>query len=222
MVAVWILLGVLAAVVLLCSILLMVPIEVRFLLDEPQGFRILYWVFGKVYGEGAKGKKAKKKSAKAQKTKKKRKSNPIVEGLKKALGLEHLGSFEKLKESLSRKGAEATLAETVSALWEILDRVFWIIKRGRITRCKIAALCGGEDAPLDYGTACAVVYPLVSYLESAVGLRPKAEELIIRCEEDRQETALEFEIFVRVRIWHILRALMHIALKNVEKQGENK
>ena len=221
MVAVWILLGVLAAVVLLCSILLMAPIEVRFLLDEPQGFRILYWAFGKVYGEDAK-KQSQKKKAKGQNPKKKSKPNPIVEGLKKALGLEHLGSFEKLKESLSRKGAEATLAETVGALWEILDRVFWIIKRCRITRCKIAARCGGEDAPLDYGTACAVVYPLVSYLESAVGLPPKAEELIIRCEEDRQETALELEIFIRARIWHILRALMHIALKNAEKQGENK
>ena len=90
MIAVWILLGVLAAVVLLCSILLMAPIEVRFLLDEPQGFRIRYRLLGKIYGEDAKA-QSKKKKAKGQnpKVKKKSKPNPIVEGLKKALGLEH-------------------------------------------------------------------------------------------------------------------------------------
>jgi hypothetical protein len=67
-----------------------------------------------------------------------------------------------------------------------------------------------------------VIYPLVSYLESAVGLRPRAEELIIACDDERQQTELEAEIFVRVRVVHILKALLHIILKNVEKQGANK
>lgn len=219
MIAVWILLGILALIVLLFSIILILPVEVLFLLDEAKGFRIRYRLLGKIYGEDAK-KQSKKKKAKGKTPKAKKKSNPnpIIESLKKSLGLEHLGSVEKLKESLNRKGAEATLQDTIGAVWALLDRVFWILKRCRITRFKIAALCGGEDAPLDYGTACAVVYPLVSYLESAVGLRPKAEELTILCEKDRQETALELEIFVQVRVVHILRALLHIVRKNIEKE----
>lgn len=212
MIALWIILGILALIVLLIAAGLLLPVDVLFLLDEAEGFRIRYRLLGKIYGDEAKEQKPKKKS----------KPNPIIESLKKSLGLEHLGSVDKIKESLAKKGTSETLRDTVGAFWDLLDRVFWILKRCRITRFKIAAYCGGEDAPLDYGTACAVIYPLVSYLESAVGLRPRAEELIIACDDERQQTALEAEIFIQVRIAHILRALMHIVLKNVEKQGEHR
>ncbi len=210
MITLWISLGILALIVLLLSAVLLLPVDLLLLLDQAQGFRIRYRLMGKIYGEEAKEQKPK--------AKKKSKPNPIIEGLKRSLGIEHLGSVEKIKESLQSKGAEATLKDTISAFWELLDRIFWILKRCRITRFKIAAYCGGEDAPLDYGTACAVVYPLVSYLESAVGLRPKAEEIIIACDDERQQTELELEIFVRVRVAHILRALLHIILKNIEKE----
>ncbi len=209
MIALWISLGILALIILLLSAVLALPVDLLFFLDPSQGFRIRYRLLGKIYGEDAKKQKPK--------VKKKSKPNPIIESLKKSLGIEHLGSVEKLKDSLNRKGAEATLKDTIGAVWELLDRVFWILKRCRIIRCKIAVYCGGEDAPLDYGTACAVVYPLVSYLESAAGLRPKAEELIILCDDERQQTELELEIFVRVRVVHILRALLHIIRKNIEK-----
>lgn len=212
MIALWIILGILALIVLLIAAVLLLPVDVLLFLDRADGFRIRYRLLGKIYGEQAKAAGKKKPS------KKKKKPNPIIEGLKRSLGLEHIGSVDKLKQSLQSKGTSATLKDTVGAVWEILDRVFWILKRCRIIRCKIAALCGGEDAPLDYGTACAVVYPLVSYLESAAALRPKAEEIIIACEDDLQETFLEFEIFARVRVVHILRALLHIIRKNVEKE----
>ena len=212
MIALWILLGILALIVLLLSAALVLPVDVLFLLDPAEGFRIRYRLLGKLYGEEAKEQKPKEKS----------KPNPIIESLKKSLGLEHLGSVEKIKASLEKKGTSETLKDTIGAFWDLLDRVFWILKRCRIIRFKIAAYCGGEDAPLDYGTACAVIYPLASYLESAVGLRPRAEELIIACDDARQQTELEAEIFVRVRVVHILRALLHIILKNMEKQGADK
>ena len=201
MIALWIFLGILALIVLLIAVGILLPVDLLLSLDQAKGFRIRYRLLGKIYGEEAKEKKP----------------SPIIEKLKKSLGLEHLGSVDKLKSSLSRKGASETLKDTVLAFWEILDRIFWIIKRCRISRCKIAVFCGGEDAPLDYGTACAVVYPLISYLESAAALRPKAEEITILCDDDRQETILELEIFVRVRVVHILCALVHIAIKNAEK-----
>lgn len=207
MIALWIFLGILALIVLLIAGGILLPVDLLLSLDQAKGFRIRYRLLGKIYGD----------EAKEQKPKKKKKPNPIVESLKKSLGLEHLGSVDKLKSSLMRKGASETLKDTVLAFWEILDRIFWILKRCRITRCKVAVLCGGEDAPLDYGTACAVVYPLVSYLESAAGLRPKAEKITILCDDDRQETIVELEIFVRVRVVHILRALVHIAVKKAEK-----
>ena len=207
MIALWIVLGILALIVLLIAGGILLPVDLLLSLDQAKGFRIRYRLLGKIYGD----------EAKEQKPKKKKKPNPIVESFKKSLGLEHLGSVDKLKSSLMRKGASETLKDTVLAFWEILDRIFWILKRCRITRCKVAVLCGGEDAPLDYGTACAVVYPLISYLESAAGLRPKAEKITILCDDDRQETILELEIFVRVRVVHILRALLHIIFKNVEK-----
>ena len=90
MIALWIFLGILALIVLLIAVGILLPVDLLLSLDQAKGFRIRYRLLGKIYGD----------EAKEQKPKKKKKPNPIVESLKKSLGLEHLGSVDKLKSSL--------------------------------------------------------------------------------------------------------------------------
>lgn len=200
MVALWIILGILAAIALILGIILALPVDVLFLLDEENGFRILYRFLGKRYGE------------------ERNPNNPIVKGLKRVLGLSHLDSVKTIRSTVENHGAAVTLKETLATLWDLIERILWILQYCSISKCRIISICGGEDAPLDYGTSCAVIYPLVSYFESVARLRPRNKEVRIQCDYDRPEGSLELEIAVRVHILHVLRALLHIIKKNVEKE----
>lgn len=200
MIALWIILGILAAIALIVGIICALPVDVLFLLDEAHGFRILYRFLGKLYGEKPNPK------------------SPIIRGLKKTLRLSHLESVETIQKTVEHHGAAATLKETLQTLADLLGRILWILRYCRIIKCRIHSVSGGEDAPLDYGTACAVIYPLVTYFESAARLRPRAEEICIECDYERSEGFLEAEIVVRVHILHILRGLCYIIRKNVERE----
>ena len=63
-------------------------------------------------------------------------------------------------------GAEA-LRETVETVKLWLNRLGWLLRRCRLQRCRIVSVSAGEDAPLEYGVACAVLYPLAAYLQSS-------------------------------------------------------
>ncbi len=200
MVALWIILSILAAIALIIGILLALPVDVLFLMDEEQGFAIRYRFLGKLYGENPNP------------------NNPIIKGLKKTLRLSHLESVQTIQKTVEANGAAVTVRETVQTLVDLLNRVIWILRYCRIPKCRIHSVCGGEDAPLDYGTSCAVIYPLVTYFESVAHLRPRAEEICIECDYERAEGYLELEIVVRVHILHILRGLWYIIKKNVERE----
>jgi hypothetical protein len=116
------------------------------------------------------------------------------------------------------QGASETLQQTIQTLTDLIERVFWLLKRCRIVGCRLIFTAGGEDAPLDYGTACAVIYPLVAYFEGACRLRARNKEVRILCDYDRPESTLEGQIAVRVHIWYLACALLHIIKKNVQKE----
>ena len=200
MVALWIILGILAAVGALVAVALVLPVDVLFLLDEEQGFAIRYRFLGKKYGEESNPK------------------SPIVRGLKRTLGLSHLESVKTIRGAVEHHGAAVTLRETMATFADLIEQVFAILKRCRIARCKAIFIAGGEDAPLDYGIACAVIYPLVSYFETMRQLSPRAEEIRIECDYDRPESGMELELAVRIHLGHVLRAFMKIVKKNVEKE----
>lgn len=202
MVALWIILGVVAAIVLLLGLILLMPIDLLFILDEKEGFALRIRLLGMIFGGG--------EEADAE--------NSLVKAVKKALGLSHLESTDSLRSAVKKQGATETLQETVKTLMDLIERAFWLLKRCRIAACRLTFTAGGEDAPLEYGTACAVIYPLVAFLEGAGRLKPRNKEVRILCDYDRPESILEGQIAVRVHIWYLARALMHIIKKNVEKQ----
>ena len=204
MVALWIILGILAAIVLLFGLVLLLPVDLLFLLDEKEGFSFRIRLLGLVFGGGEKEKSGPE--------------NPIVASIKKALGISHLESTASLRSAVEKQGATETVQETVKTLMDLIERVFWLLKRCRIAGCRLIFTAGGEDAPLDYGAACAVIYPLVAYFEGAGHLRARDKEVRILCDYDRPESALEGQVAVRVHIWYLVRALLHIIKKNVEKQ----
>ena len=108
MIVVWILLGILALIILLAGVVLLLPADVLFLLDEREGFRIRYRFLGKLYGEEPEEAEPKPE-------------NPIIKSLKKSLGLSHLESVQSIRSAVETHGAAVTIQETVATLRDLTD-----------------------------------------------------------------------------------------------------
>lgn len=195
---------ILAGLLLLLSALLLLSVDLLLRADGVKGFRIRVRILGISLG----GKK---------KPKKKKPEGAWVKELKKFLGLSHLGNADTIRSTVESHGFTVTLKDTVETFFQLLDRVFWILKRCKIPYCRITAVSGGEDAALDYGIACATLYPLGGYLQERIGMNPKKLKMDIRCDYGLPEGQFELELALRIRVIHGLRAFLHIIKKNIEK-----
>ncbi len=202
---------ILASLALLLVLVLMLPVDLLLQSDGVKGFRVKVRILGLTFGENPKKEKAKKE---------KKPESAFVKAIKRSLGLSHLGSIEDARNSIEKRGFAETVTETAKIFMLLLDRVLWLVKRCRVLYCRITAVSGGDTAALDYGIACAVLYPLSSYLQERMRLNPKRLKLDLRCDHTRPEGQFELDLAVRLRVIHSLRALMHIIKKNIEKEIE--
>lgn len=206
---------ILACLTLLLVLVLMLSVDLILQSDGSEGFRVKVRVLGITFGGKPKKEKTKKDTPKEKKP-----ESAFVKAIKRSLGISHLGSVEDAKESIEKKGFAETVTETAELFMLVLNRVVWLVKRCRVPYCRITAVSGGEDAALDYGVACAVLYPLTAYLQENMKLKQKRLKLELRCDYTREEGAFELDLAIRLRVVHAVRALLHIILKNLEKEVE--
>ena len=202
---------VVAVLVVLLLLFLALPVDVFFRFEPQKGLGVFVRILGIPLGGG---------SPDAEKPKK---ENPKSGGgaarlIKRLLGFPHLESGETLRSALEEQGAAETLSSTLETVQMLLDRVFWLVRRCKVIRCKFISVSGGEDAALEYGTACAILYPFISYLQSAADIATRVIDLRITWDFDREDSLFEMDLGVRVHIWHLARVLVHIIMKNLEKE----
>lgn len=110
-------------------------------------------------------------------------------------------------------GAEA-LRETVETVKLWLNRLGWLLRRCRLQRCRIVSVSAGEDAPLEYGVACAVLYPLAAYLQSSsLRVRRRGLKTDIRCDYAQEESFFSLDIALRIRVIYLVRALLYVVVR---------
>lgn len=110
-------------------------------------------------------------------------------------------------------GAEA-LRETVETVKLWLNRLGWLLRRCRLQRCRIVSVSAGEDAPLEYGVACAVLYPLAAYLQSSsLRVRRRGLKTDIRCDCAQEESFFSLDIALRIRVIYLVRALLYVVVR---------
>ena len=194
-----------AGLLLLLLGISLLPVDLLLQSDGVQGFRVRVRILGIAFGGGEK------------KPKKKKPESALVKALKKSLGLSHLGNADTVRSTVKTHGFSMTLKDTVETFLLLLDRVLWILKHCKIPYCRITAVSAGEDAALDYGIACATLYPLAGYLQERMGMNPKKLKMDIRCDYGLPEGKFELDLAVRIRVYHALSALVHIIMKNIEK-----
>lgn len=202
---------ILACLTLLILLLLLLSVDLILRFDEKKGFQVKVRVLGITFGGKPKKEKPKKE---------KKPESEFVKSIKRYFGISHLGNMEEAKNTIQKKGFSETVSETVELFMLLLNRVFWLIKRCRVPYCRITAVSGGEDAALDYGVSCAVLYPMTAYLQEQMNLNPKKLKLELRCDYAREKGTFELDLAVRLRVLHAVRALVHIILKNIDKEVE--
>ena len=192
---------VIAVICLIIAILLMLPVDILIFADDKNGFKLLYRFLGKLYGEEPDP------------------NNVIIKGVKKAVGISHLDSIKTIKSSLESHGTAVTLKETADVLLAIFNRIIWILKYCRIRKCNIVSISGGDDAAIDYGVACAVIYPIVGFIKSNFSVKRRGFNTDIRCDYLSDESSYDIKLELRVKILHVIRALFYIVKRNLETQG---
>ena len=195
--------GILGGILLLVAVILCLPVSVILLRDEERPFLILYRFLWFTFGEEPDP------------------DNPVTKAAVKVLGLDRLESVDRLKKEADRSGVAETAGDLALVLKELLGRIVWILPRCRVKTLRIRSVSGGEDAAavaMDYGMVCAVVYPLIGWIESALRVSKRGEKVEIGCDYDAEGSTFEMNVRLSVRIWTVLLALIHIVRENVKNQ----
>ena len=200
-------LGILLAVILLLIlIILALPVDIIIRNDKEAGIRVLYHFLGKIYGEHPDP------------------NNPIAKALKNIVGVSHLESKERLRSTVKNSGLVTTVSGTVLTLKLLLDRILWLLPRCYLKKLKLVSVSADDDAAdaaLQYGAACAVLYPLITYLQTEMRVRRRAIDARITCDFDAKEPIFELDAEFRLTVLLAVRALWHIAKEQAINEIEN-
>ena len=96
------------------------------------------------------------------------------------------------------------------------EDVLSAVRKCKIVRFRVKAVSGGEDAALDYGTACAVVYPLAAWLKNNLKMTRRAMKIELGWDYDRSEALYEVYFALRIRLIRVLITLWCIVRRNMQ------
>ncbi len=191
-----------AVLVLLVAIILLLPVGIIIRSDKENGPKVLFSVLGKEL---------------KSKPKQKKSDNPIVAALKKIVGIGQTEDTEK-SETNAKDGGLTKLTDTAATLKLLLERIFWLLPRARVKKLRVVSVSAGADAAdtaLQYGAICAVLYPLISYIQSLSRVSKKAVDTKIACDFDATESTFELDIKIMFTVLLLLRALWQIAKEQI-------
>jgi hypothetical protein len=213
MIALKIIGAVFAAIIIIIFLLLManIRVDLAFSTENPPRLKVKL-LFFTVY-DIQKPKKEKKK-------KKDKKPSRIAAYFKRLFGLDGITSPDEIKEKADKKGVSDTVNRLVTAFALVAGQAVWLVKRVKLKRFSLTAVCAGDDAAdaaMDYGLACSAVYPFVGYLQTSFDLPERATDIRIACDFEG-EAQLHTELYAKLRIIHILRAILRNASAMAESE----
>lgn len=155
---------------------------------------------------------------KKDKPKKEKKESKFVSKIKKILRIDVLSDGDSLKHNAEETGISNTVNKVITAVSLIAGEAVWLLKRFKLHKLRFIAVCGGgdaADAAMDYGLVCSLVYPFAGYIDASLKTKKNAQDIRIYCDFEN-DSSFDFYIFLSVRIFHIIRAL----LRNLSSYSE--
>ena len=154
-----------------------------------------------------------------------RKYLALVEAEKKGLQ-EKKAEQEAKKSKQKEKGTKESIANTVSLIAQIIERLG--VYAGRL-RTKIKSLdvtVGGDDAAsaaVTYGVISQSVSYLIEILDCNTKLKiPDPDRLSVKCDYTAKEISINVDISVKLRVIDALRTAVDIMLLKMKNDSKNK
>lgn len=111
------------------------------------------------------------------------------------------------------KDGKEKLQEILDWARLLLNRLGWLLSNIRVKNLNVKYISGGEDAAkaaIEYGAACALIYPVAALIESKMHIAPNGMKLNISCDYEHKEPDYLLEIFLRLRGYHAMAAVWFI------------
>ncbi len=192
--------SILALAVLLLLVLLVLPLEVVLSAGNEQKLAVGVRFFGLSFGQ-------------------EESRNPFVRFLQNTLA--HKKETAPEPSETSKTNATAMFKENVDLLLPLVNRLFYVLRRCRVSRCEVHSVSGGDNAAIRYGEICATVYPFVGYLQNAYRLRKKQTVLDIGWDYDRPDSGVDMTIAVRVRVMFLVAAALPLLMQFKKRKGDS-
>lgn len=212
---------VLLILILLIALILLCPVGIIIKNDKKKGIELFIKIlFLKIPIETDKKEPAKKKPAEYKYERKKpaKKSKGFLQNILDALGISKLTNIRKDTE---KQGFADTIGDTVSVIINIIKQIAGLFKHIKIKKLFINCICGGEDAAqaaMDYGIACAAIYPISGYLHSIVKINSRKEDINVQCDFNREDSFFEFDTLLSVQVIFIITALIKLIAEESKRK----
>lgn len=200
----WILLGILAFLIIVITVIVLLPVKVIIKQDENKELMLRYRLLFKTFGENPDP------------------NDPIVRTLKRVGGVDRLEK-KVLKRNIEAEGLQKTVSDSYDVLIDLLKELVAILKYCTLTRLHITIRCGGDDAAetaISYGKYCIATDALLGALRSIMKVRRRGCRIDIGCDffgKDR----FDYDVVISVGFFRVLAAFWRIALEEAKRMAQD-
>ena len=201
----WIVLGILAFLATLITVILLLPVKIILKNDEQNELILRYKYLFKTFGENPDP------------------DDPIVKALLSATGVERLQT-KNVQKNIQTEGLKSTISSSFSMLIDLMKEVVSLLKRCTVTRLHITIRASGEDvddAAIHYGQCCAATYSLLNVLRSFLKVRKRGCNIDLGC-NFFEKSVFRYEVVLSIRAARVLGGLWRVAMAEAKRMDAKK
>ncbi|MBO5892529.1 MAG: hypothetical protein J6Q30_07465 [Oscillospiraceae bacterium] len=201
----WIVLGILAFLATLITVILLLPVKIIIKNDEQNELILRYKFLFKTFGEDPNP------------------DSPIVKALLSATGVERL-HVKNVQKNIQSDGLKKTVSASFSMLIDLLKEVVALLKYCTVTRLHIKIRSSGDDvddAAIHYGQCCAATYSLLNILRSFLKVRKRGCNIDLGC-NFFEKSVFRYEVVLTIRTARVLGGLWRVAMAEAKRMDAKK
>ncbi len=191
----WIALGIIGIILLLVIIFILLPVKIIIKNDKENNFSFTGKFLFLSFGDD-------------------KKKNKTFGNFKKKVGAD--------KKKKGKKTDVLTLVkENLGLLKDVLVELVGLLKHCKGEKFQLEIVCYSDDAALaaiHYGECCAVVYPILGFINSLLKIKERKRKIDIRCDYNCGKSSVAFEFCLSVKILYILIAAFKVVKAKLNKK----
>ena len=152
---------------------------------------------------------------KKEKPKKEKKDSQVLD----QLGLSQYTNTGNLKKSISEKGLLSTLKHFVAILKPLFSAIGQVAKKFRVCKARLEVVTAGENAALEYGAACALLYPLSAFLQNHSQVKSRGVETNVICDFEAFEGDISYDLVLRFFVGSLIPIGLRLLIR-LWKEGK--